>query len=1165
MPKDKKKRARNVGTASASQNALGRTLATPNTNLGQHFLKNPMIVTQIVAKAAIRGTDVCLEVGPGTGNLTVKLLEQAKRVVAVEFDPRMVAELQKRIQHTEHINHLQIIHGDVMRVQLPFFDVCVANLPYQISSPFVFKLLAHRPMFRCAVVMFQEEFAKRLSAKPGDELYCRLSVNTQLLAKMDQLLKVGRNNFRPPPKVESRVVRIEPRNPPPPVNFTEWDGMIKIIFNRKNKTLHSCFVTKSVLKILEENYKTYCSLNNELPEGDIDMKKKVEEVLSFEEFGSKRGAKMDQDDFLLLLERFNANKIHFSENANEVVATVIEGMTTTATVIATASEFVPRTVNAIGMNAVLRAAQAAAVIVIGTVNAIGMNAALRAAQAAAVIAKDVVTVKGTEIATETATRIATETATRIAIEHEIVETEIATETMTGETLLLLATAALHSLRSRRGDGDEDDERRKQLQDELGLSDEEELPSSNGGAGNGGSSSRSNGSSGGDSEARARIKELQRELKEARDAEQKAQESLSKLQLLSKSQTAILKTSMSKKIEQKEALVEDMANVIKELERKLKESGVTFDAYNVPDSTKVSSGRSNAAGTTSDNDAEAEINAMKTEMERLIEENSALKAAATKTSSNDSKPFWCFQIQRLEKELAAASARAAITPEPTNAAPQGPSKLETELQSQIRDMETRLTELQTQLEQQKRDSQAKQTAADERYAKLKSTAEGELNKIKEQAKKAILDLKRKLELASKGQQRKQATIMNLSTQLKAQRTDLVTLKSQVAAQQQQVPVLAKQLTDKIMQRVQKQADAMAGVVDNYKREMKERKRLFNLVQELKGNIRVLCRVRPISKNEVAQGSKMICKFMPEEITLAGEKGKVKTWEFDHVFDMGSTQDQLFSQVKPLVTSILDGFSVCIFAYGQTGSGKTFTMSGPPENPGINTRSLQELFERKTERVKEYQDEITVSIMEIYNEQIRDLLAQDASSTNLQVRQGHTGNFVPGLTVVPVQTLNEVFELIKRGNKNRSTHATDMNEHSSRSHSILSIQLKSLNIVTNVVASGKLFLVDLAGSERLSKTGAEGQRLKEAQNINKSLSALGDVIAARASKQKHVPYRNSSLTYLLQDALGGDSKTLMVACASPVDYNSEETFCTLNFAARTRSVEMGKATKNVAQAT
>ncbi|KAJ0412215.1 hypothetical protein ATCC90586_005828 [Pythium insidiosum] len=335
MPKDKKKRQRNVGTAAAAQNALGRTLATPNTSLGQHFLKNPMIVTQIVAKSAIRSTDICLEVGPGTGNLTIKLLEQAKKVIAVEFDPRMVAEVQKRVQHTEHANHLQIIHGDVMKVQLPFFDVCVANLPYQISSPFVFKLLSHRPMFRCAVIMFQEEFAKRLSAKyaffnaqffvlhaltwlfvlptrPGDELYCRLSVNTQLLAKVDQLLKVGRNNFRPPPKVESRVVRIEPKNPPPPVNFTEWDGMIKIVFNRKNKTLHSVFTTKSVLSVLEENYKTFCSLHNELPDSDFNIKAKVEEVLSIEDFASKRAAKMDLDDFLALLERFNANHIHFS-------------------------------------------------------------------------------------------------------------------------------------------------------------------------------------------------------------------------------------------------------------------------------------------------------------------------------------------------------------------------------------------------------------------------------------------------------------------------------------------------------------------------------------------------------------------------------------------------------------------------------------------------------------------------------------------------------------------------------------------------------------------------------------------------------------------------------------------------------------------------------------
>lgn len=315
MPKVKKvRRPRGAAPspASASQNSHGRTLATPNTGLGQHFLKNPMIATQIVAKAAIRSTDVCLEVGPGTGNLTMKLLEAAKKVVAVEFDPRMISEVTKRVQATEHAKHLQIIHGDVIKVQLPFFDVCVANLPYQISSPFVFKLLAHRPMFRCAVVMFQEEFAIRLSAKPGDSLYCRLSVNVQLLAKVDQLMKVGRNNFRPPPKVESRVVRIEPRNPPPPVNFQEWDGMIKIIFNRKNKTLRASFNTKCVFKMMEDNYRTFCSIANEPMAADFSIKTLVDEVLDVTGFSQTRGAKMDQDDFLTLLEAFNSRGIHFA-------------------------------------------------------------------------------------------------------------------------------------------------------------------------------------------------------------------------------------------------------------------------------------------------------------------------------------------------------------------------------------------------------------------------------------------------------------------------------------------------------------------------------------------------------------------------------------------------------------------------------------------------------------------------------------------------------------------------------------------------------------------------------------------------------------------------------------------------------------------------------------
>lgn len=162
-----------------------------NKDFGQHILKNPLVIQSMVDKAALRPTDVALEIGPGTGNMTIKLLEKTKKVVACEIDPRLVAELQKRVQGTPYQSNLQIMIGDVLKTELPFFDVCVANIPYQISSPLVFKLLLHRPFFRCAVIMFQREFAQRLVAKPGDKLYCRLSINTQLLARVDILMKVG--------------------------------------------------------------------------------------------------------------------------------------------------------------------------------------------------------------------------------------------------------------------------------------------------------------------------------------------------------------------------------------------------------------------------------------------------------------------------------------------------------------------------------------------------------------------------------------------------------------------------------------------------------------------------------------------------------------------------------------------------------------------------------------------------------------------------------------------------------------------------------------------------------------------------------------------------------------------------------------------------------------
>mmetsp|Transcript_6175 Transcript_6175/g.15272 ORF Transcript_6175/g.15272 Transcript_6175/m.15272 type:complete len:343 (-) Transcript_6175:742-1770(-) len=300
-------------------------LITPNTSIGQHFLKNPAVVTAIVQKSGIKPTDVVLEIGPGTGNMTVPLLQKAKSVVALEYDSRMVREVLKRVQNTTEERKLKVIQGDAIQTKWPFFDLCVANIPYQISSAIVFKLLAHRPMFRCAVLMVQEEFALRLSARPGEALYCRLSVNCQLLAKVDQLMKVGRNNFRPPPKVESRVVRIELKNPPPPVNFIEWDGMIRLLFNRKNKTLRSVLNTKATLKLLEENRKTLRSLQkhqktikgavdmtDDEDEDDESVKDILERIVSKPGYKDKRARQLDLDDFLQLLSYFHDEGVYFT-------------------------------------------------------------------------------------------------------------------------------------------------------------------------------------------------------------------------------------------------------------------------------------------------------------------------------------------------------------------------------------------------------------------------------------------------------------------------------------------------------------------------------------------------------------------------------------------------------------------------------------------------------------------------------------------------------------------------------------------------------------------------------------------------------------------------------------------------------------------------------------
>ncbi|MDP2435863.1 MAG: hypothetical protein Q8P67_08985 [archaeon] len=342
---------------------------------------------------------------------------------------------------------------------------------------------------------------------------------------------------------------------------------------------------------------------------------------------------------------------------------------------------------------------------------------------------------------------------------------------------------------------------------------------------------------------------------------------------------------------------------------------------------------------------------------------------------------------------------------------------------------------------------------------------------------------------------------------------------------------------------------------YRSVLQERSQIWNQIQDLKGSIRVFCRIRPSQEVTVAPSN------FENKVTVL-QKGKKRRFDFDKVFGPDSTQEQVFGDTKPLIRSVIDGYNVCIFAYGQTGSGKTFTMQGPPSNPGVNNRALLELFTVTQDRadLEGFSYDIQVSVFEIYNDAVFDLL--QSKRTPLEVRQGADGMDVVGGSSRPVRSIDDVDKILQLGHKNRSTASTNLNEHSSRSHLLLRVKIVGQNDLTGEITQGKLTLVDLAGSERLSRSGATGQAAKETAHINQSLSSLGNVISAlQQGGDQHVPYRNSRLTYLLQDSLGaGGSKTLMFIQVDSQDINAGESIQSLTFGMRVRNVELGQAKKN-----
>ncbi|CAE7556769.1 KIF3A [Symbiodinium sp. CCMP2456] len=332
---------------------------------------------------------------------------------------------------------------------------------------------------------------------------------------------------------------------------------------------------------------------------------------------------------------------------------------------------------------------------------------------------------------------------------------------------------------------------------------------------------------------------------------------------------------------------------------------------------------------------------------------------------------------------------------------------------------------------------------------------------------------------------------------------------------------------------------------------------------KRSVLVAVRSRPFNEREKAASSGDCLSFQEETgMTLHREDDKDYRFAFDCVMRPETEQREVYDRTaRPLLHKVLEGYNGCLFAYGQTGSGKTFTMQGSSDQKGIIPTLCTELFGEIKECADKRNITVVCSVLEIYNEKVRDLSVD--SSDDLSIREdtaeGGKGIHVEGLTEVQVRSCEEVLDCIAKAQQRRAVGKTNMNEHSSRSHSVVTLRIGAYDcddVDGATLTVSKLHLIDLAGSERQKATGATGDRLKEGAQINLSLSALGNVINAlteRASGGRHIPYRDSKLTRMLQDSLGGNSYTVMICNVSPAKINVDETLSSLRFAERAKKIE------------
>ena len=567
-----------------------------------------------------------------------------------------------------------------------------------------------------------------------------------------------------------------------------------------------------------------------------------------------------------------------------------------------------------------------------------------------------------------------------------------------------------------------------------------------------------------------------------------------------------------------------------------------------------------------NDAAAELTSNLTDAQQQIEkymnseaalnsEVSSLKESLSSTQDTMSAKEKEYQesMDKLQSEMnGQLEAKDAQLQDVTDALNQKSSELTTKLE-QFSNAETRIAELEVNLEAERQNLEN----AEKNHAAAVAVHVAKENRVHNSCK-------------------------SLFTKFAGMREEMKSIQEEQISQLEEVSKFFGDFSPMLAKVFDFNQNLVDDLLTKYKRELSLRRKYFNMVQDLRGNIRVFCRFRPLLPFELKKGYTECVKFPHEgAVKIVDDKGKTLPFEFDQVYTPKTTQEQVTEDATEYIQSVMDGYNVSIFAYGQTGSGKTYTMNGPKDNPGVNLRALKHLFKISEERAPQFQYKIKVSIFEIYNEQINDLITNAEEEMNggkkkkakkkdknaskgFKIRHLPDGSVeVVGLTKITVQSDEDINALNRIAAKNRTAGKTDMNAHSSRSHMLLVVDVAGMNIPANIKYFGKLYLVDLAGSERVKKSGATGQALKEAQNINKSLSALGDVMQALQRKEKFIPYRNSTLTDLMANALGGNAKTIMFINCCPASAHAFETVSSLKFAKRVGKVELGQAKKHTSK--